>query len=87
MADLLEAIQSSEYSYILNAGHSDTLGVRSNKTKRKKTERQKDRKTERQKDRGITQTTQTHRFKKTLWCHIVLLFTQPSGYKLFVILI
>ena len=36
MADLLEAIQSSEYSYILNAGHSDTLGVRSNKTKRKK---------------------------------------------------
>jgi len=26
MADLLEAIQSSEYSYILNSGHSDTLG-------------------------------------------------------------
>jgi len=26
MADLLEAFQSSEYSYILNAGHSDTLG-------------------------------------------------------------
>ena len=29
MADMLEAIQSSKYSYILNLGHSDTLGVRS----------------------------------------------------------
>jgi len=26
MADMLEAIQSSKYSYILNLGHSDTLG-------------------------------------------------------------
>ena len=66
MADLLEAIQSSEYSYILNAGHSDTLGVRSNKTKRKKTERQKDRKTKRNKDKGITRATQTHRLKNKL---------------------
>ena len=53
MADLLEAIQSSEYSYILNAGHSDTLGVRSNKTKR-----QKDRKTERQRDNSDDSDTQ-----------------------------
>ena len=35
MADLLAAIQSSEYSYILNAGHSDTLGVRFEKLKQK----------------------------------------------------
>ena len=28
MADMLEAIQSSKYSYILNLGHSDTLAVR-----------------------------------------------------------